>query len=92
MAHTSACDELSRAAQARSFWLVWSIRSVLFVWLDQRDQIDRTDQIDQMNGILGWAACWWPAAAAAAIGRTMAETGEADGDGGAFAWRAADGD
>jgi len=36
---------------------------------------------------------WWvPAVAASTIGRTVAETGEADGGGGAFAGRAADGD
>ncbi len=42
--------------------------------------------------ILGWAACGRPSAAASAIGRAMAEAWEADGDGGAFTWRAADGD
>lgn len=40
---------------------------------------------------LGWAACGRTAAAASAIGRTVAEAGEADGDGGAFARSAADG-
>ncbi len=41
--------------------------------------------------MLGRAAGWWSAAATSAIGWAMAETGEADGDGGSFAWRAADG-
>ena len=45
--------------------------------------------IFQRPVMLGRAACWW--AAAAAIGQTVAQTGEADGDGGAFAGRAADG-
>ena len=35
--------------------------------------------------MLGWAAGRWPAAATSTIGGTVAETGEADGDGGAFA-------
>lgn len=39
--------------------------------------------------MLGRAACGRPAAAA--IGRTVAQTGEADGDGGTFAGSAADG-
>ena len=39
----------------------------------------------------GWAAGRWPAAATSTIGGTVAETGEADGDGGAFARRTADG-
>jgi len=40
----------------------------------------------------GLAAGGRPSAAASAIGRTVAEAGEADGDGGPFARRAADGD
>jgi hypothetical protein len=43
------------------------------------------------NGMSGLAACGWTAPPASAIGRTRAETGEADGDGGPFARRAADG-
>ncbi|MEK7350409.1 MAG: hypothetical protein AAB177_06005, partial [Nitrospirota bacterium] len=73
---TSACDELSRVAQARPVWF---------------NQINKTNQTNQLDGILSLAACGRPAAAASAIGRTGAETGEADGDGGSFAWRAADG-
>lgn len=72
-------------------FLVGLVYSVCLVCLNQRDQIDRTDQIDQMNGMSGRAACWWTAAPAPAIGRPSVETGEADGDGGPFARRAADG-
>ena len=39
----------------------------------------------------GVAARGWPAAASAAIGWYMTETGEADGDGGSFARGVADG-
>ena len=44
------------------------------------------------NGVSGLAACGWTASATtSAIGRTRVETGEADGDCGSFARRAADG-
>ena len=74
----------TRVAQVRSFWLVWSIRSIWF------NQTNETNQPNRLDG-LGRAADGWPAAAASAIGRTVAEAGEADGDGGAFARGAADG-
>ena len=45
----------------------------------------------QHPAMLGRAACRRPAAAPPTIGWTVAETGEADGDGGAFSRRAADG-
>jgi hypothetical protein len=46
--------------------------------------------IFQHPAMSGRTACGRPAAAASTIGWTVAETGEADGDGGAFARRAAD--
>ena len=51
----------------------------------------RRNRVWTRNGTSALAAGWWTAAAASTIGRTMAETGEADGDGGPFAGRAADG-
>ena len=71
-----------RSSMAHTSGMTW------FVWFNQ---INKTNQTNQFDGILGRAACWWSSAPASAIGGPSVETGEADGDGGPFARRAADG-
>ena len=52
-----ACQAIHRECVAASpvclvIWSIWSVRSVLFVWLNKTNQIDQmnqTDEIDQMD-------------------------------------------
>ena len=54
MARTSVCDELSRAGQARSVWLIRFILFIWFIWFIRLvwfNQINKTNQTNQMNQI-----------------------------------------